>query len=176
MSNNAPTPAHEKLRYMDHLSLRDMADFFEHQAELIRNQSNYIVAKNNVQARQSVAIDILITSPRIVLRLLQTGQSLQEAQINAAKEIGAPVSTIENGWKRFCYDKSHYELKRRNRLILELAAMGFSNSDIGKKVFLHPNSVSRIITSQRKIHRQSQSYRDQINLVLQAPIKKEIFI
>lgn len=169
--SNMTAIAHEELRYMDHLSLRDMADFFERQAELIRQQSDQIAANNNIQARHASAVDTLIRSPRIVLRFLQRGCTLVEAQNQAAKTIGVPVGSIERAWKRFCFDKSHYELKRRNRLIIELAAMGFTNADIGKKVFLHPNSVSRIITKARASFRAGRHVTEnQMRLLLKSGV------
>lgn len=151
MRNNAV----EKLRFVDYLSLEDMAQFFEEQAETLREQAANQISTTD-EARQANAIDFLYRSPRIVMRFLNKGESLEFAIEKTAQETGAPVVSIERAWRRFTQDKNLYTLRRRNRLILELVAMGFTNADIGRKVNLHPNSVSRIIAQTRQEYRQTR--------------------
>lgn len=140
----------EELNQVDHISLRDLADFFEKQAEILRHKSMQDSKSNDEQT--AGAIDFLLRTPRIVMRHLKTGCTREEALQRTADLTGAPLATIERAWKRFLYDKSDYELRRRNRLILELAALGLKNADIGKKMNLHPNSVSRIIGAARRAY------------------------
>ena len=144
MTNNL----NEKLKYVDSYTLNDLANYMEKQAEELRAQAAEQAI--NQSEKNSFAVDHIIRTPRIVMRYLKTGCTLIEAKTKAANDCSLPIGTIDNAWSRFCMDKSNYELKRRNRLILELACLGFTNSDIGKKVGLHPNSVSRIITKARR--------------------------
>src|SRR5687768_4770286 len=117
-----------ELQDLDHLSLRDLADFFDKQAELLRHKAMQDCKSSD--EKTAGAIDYLLRSPRIVMRHLKHGCTLEEAQQSTADLIGAPVESVKNAWKRFIYDKSHYELRRRNRLIMELATLGFTNADI----------------------------------------------
>mgnify|MGYP000536592238 CR=1 FL=1 len=155
MKDNMPIPTLsttsplEKLRNVDHLSLEDMAKFFEEQAEHCRMQAATQKIATDGE-RIAAGMDFIVRTPRIVIRYLNKGYSLEEAMSRTSTETGAPITSIERAWNRFTHDKSIYETRRRNRLILELAAMGFSNADIGKKVHLHSNSVSRIISRARK--------------------------
>ena len=144
------TKIDQNLNQMDHLSLRDLADFFENQAEMCREHAHKNALTTDEQ--QSGAIDFLMRTPRIVMRYLRAGCTLDEALQKTAECTHAPIGSIQRAWRRFLADKSTYELRRRNRLILELASMGFKNADIGRKLGLHPNSVSRIIGQARRAY------------------------
>lgn len=154
----------DKLRWLDYSTLNDLANFFEAHAESCREKAALQVFDDG--ERNAAAIDCLIISPRIVMRFLRQGCTLSEAQEKTAEDIAAPLELIERSWKRFCYDKSLYELKRRNRLVLELAALGFTNADIGKKVNLHSNSVSRIISKARKDYHSGRAVNDKIKMII----------
>lgn len=149
LSPQSPTSPQEKLRYVDHLSLEDMAKYFEEQAEHLRMQAATQKVSTEGE-RIAVGMDFIVRTPRIIIRFLNKGYSLEEAMQQTEKETNVPIPSIKNAWNRFTHDKSVYEARRRNRLIVELAAMGFTNANIGKKVNLHPNSVSRIISKARK--------------------------
>ena len=143
------------LKRLDHLSLKDMAEYFEHQADYCRHQA-VKSARSEVETVAAGA-SYLVTAPRIVSRYLRKGESLEYALERTAKSLSVPFETIERTWKRFLCDKSLYELRRRNTLILELACLGLTNADIGRKVNLHPNSVSRIISSARSDYRHGRA-------------------
>lgn len=166
MSNTIPQ-LNDKLRFLDHMTLNDMAEYFEQQAELCRQKSAEHAFSE--LERNCAGMDYLTRTPRIVSRFLRQGCSRSEAFFEASKATGAPLEVIERAWSRFCHDKSIYELKRRNRLILELAAFGMTNADIGRKVHMHPNSVSRIISSARKEFQSTRSVdRSKVDLVLKS--------
>ncbi|MCK5385145.1 MAG: hypothetical protein KAJ29_06160 [Alphaproteobacteria bacterium] len=135
------------LKRLDHLSLNDLADYFEEQADRCRQEA--VSCAHSESEQQATGINYLLKAPRIVMRFLRQGHSLSEALENTAASIKVPLGSIERSWQRFLQDKSLYEMKRRNTLIIELAALGFTNADIGKKVGLHSNSVSRIIAKTR---------------------------
>lgn len=139
------------LQRLDHMSLNDMADFFEEQADRFRQEA--IGASRTDSERQAAGINYLLKAPRIVMRFLRQGCSLSEALERASASINVPYESVERSWQRFLHDKSLHELKRRNTLIIELAALGLTNSDIGKKVGLHCNSISRIISKARSDYR-----------------------
>lgn len=152
------------LSQVDHFSLNDFAEFLERSADQVRE----LAVKNSIkpEEQQAGAIDFLLRTPRIVMRHLKSGHSLDDAMALTAKETGAPVGSINRAWRRFCQDKSLYELRRRNRLIIELAAMGFTNAQIGKKVNMHPHSISRIISAARRVHHQARTAQKNVDLVL----------
>ncbi len=154
----------KSLSRLDHLSLRDLAEFFETQADLCRNEA--VKNLTNEQERIASGINYLNTIPRVIMRFLKTGCTLKEAISNAANDVNAPIGSVERSWNRFLSDKSVYELRRRNNLIIELACLGFSNSDIGKKVYLHANSVSRIISQARRDYHTARSSDSQRRLLL----------
>jgi len=83
------------------------------------------------------------------MHFLRQGHSLSDALEKTATSLNVPFGSVERSWQRFLHDKSLYELRRRNTLIIELAALGLTNADIGKKVGLHCNTVSRIISKTR---------------------------
>lgn len=140
----------DELRQLDRYSLADLAEYFDKQAEICRQKA--LEDTENAAEKQAGAVDFLMRTPRIVMRHLRLGCTLTEAQQKTAALTGAPLGSIENAWSRFCSDKSTYELRRRNRVILELAGMGFANADISRKMALHPNSVSRIISQARSAY------------------------
>lgn len=165
---NMLSPAQEKLRFVDHMSLNDMASYLEVQAETLRLQAAN-QQSNSDSGKQAAAMDHLIRTPRVVMRHLNKGMTLDSALEMTANDTGAPIVAIKRAWTRFTHDKSLYEMRRRNRLILELAAMGFTNSEIGKRVNLHCNSVSRIIAQARKAyHKGSQSSLENVGLLLKS--------
>lgn len=145
----------EDLKYVDHYSLRDFAAFLEQTAEIIHEKAKQNAFKP--EEAQAGAIDHLMRSSRIVIRHLRKGCTLDEALEKTADDIGAPIDSVKRTWRRFCNDKSIYELRRRNRLIIELASFGFTNAQIGRKVNLHPNSVSRIIGAARRDYHLARS-------------------
>ncbi|MBL4761668.1 MAG: hypothetical protein JKY93_03100 [Gammaproteobacteria bacterium] len=147
MTNMIASEVHQSLTRLDQLSLSDLAEYFDEQAELCRQEA-VKTAKSELE-RQAAGINYIVSSPRIVMRHLKQGCTRDEALEKTAVIMGIPHGSIERTWMRFLSDKNIKELKRRNTLIIELVAMGFSNADIGRKVNLHPNTVSRIISKAR---------------------------
>lgn len=168
--NNDVQTLHKNLARLDHLSLNDLANFFEDQAEICRHEA--VKSATSDLEKQAAGINYLVNAPRLIMRHLKQGHRLNDALKSTSEELKVPLSSIQRTWERFTHDKSIYELKRRNRLIIELAALGFSNSDIGKKVNLHPNSVSRIISKVRKDYYTARSANsDNVNMLLAGGIQ-----
>ncbi len=153
----------EKLRFADHHTLNDLANYLEEQARIIRERS----ALNAVMDNEAITagIDYLVASPRIVRRKLRQGERLNDALTQTADEMNVPVGSVKRSWHRFLADKNRYELQRRNTLIIELAALGKTNAEIGRMVNLHAHSVSRIISKARKAYRQGRKA-TQMNLIM----------
>jgi len=85
--------AHEKLRFVDHLSLEDLACFFEQQAKLCRIQASN---QNSISEgeKQAAAMDFILQTPRIVMRHLNKGHTLANAKELTAKNLNLPTTTI----------------------------------------------------------------------------------
>lgn len=167
MSNELQPKLADKLRYLDEMTLQDMAEFFERHADICREQA----AQNAASEAEMIAagINYLLAAPRIVRRYLRQGYCLEKAAEKTAIQENLPLPSVMSSWRRFCHDKSRYELARRNTLIIELAALGLSNADIGKRVNLHPNSVSRIISNARKAYRYGrQASQENFQVVLRS--------
>ena len=162
---------HQNLSKLDHLSLNDLAEYFDYQAELCRQEA--VKTAMSEQERQAAGINYIVTSPRIVMRHLKAGYTRDEALERCANELNVPYGSIERSWKHFLHDKSRHELQRRNTLIIELVALGFSNADIGRKVALHPNTVSRIVSKARRQYHVARSVGvEKIHLALRSGKKK----
>jgi len=166
MDNDIAPQLADKLRYLDHMTLSDMAEYFEGQAEIMRHKAAQNAAGDS--ERIAAGIDYLLSAPRLVRRSLRQGYKLEQAIELAAKEMKAPLGSIKASWGRFCADKTTYELNRRNTLIIELAGLGLTNAQIGKRVNLHANSVSRIISNARKSYRLGRMAGDKTDLVLKS--------
>ena len=164
MNNKIAPRLEDKLRYIDHITLSDIAEYFEGQAEIMRHKAAQNAAGD--AERIAAGINYLLSAPRLVRRSLRKGYNLEQALEIAAKEMQAPISSVKASWGRFCADKSIYELNRRNTLIIELAGLGLTNAQIGKRVNLHANSVSRIISNARKSYRLGRQAGNKIDLVL----------
>ncbi len=94
---------------LDHLSLTDLADYFEAQADICRQEALNAVRSDSETL--SMGISYLLKAPRITMRFLRQGYSLKEAHEKTAASMNAPIETIEGSWKRFLHDKSATELK-----------------------------------------------------------------
>lgn len=166
-----------KLQYVDHHSLNDFAAFLEAAAEQVREQAQ--ANARRPEQEMSGAVNFMLRTPRTVERHLLKGCTLAEAIELTANESGLPADSVKRAWQRFTHQKSNDDLRRRNRLIIELAALGFSDSDIGKKVNLHRNSVNRIINQARRIRHMSRAAGRNIELVLNGgmlpPSDRDIF-
>lgn len=67
----------------------------------------------------------------------------------AAQQIGAetgvPAETVAHYMKRRTDELRRLARGRRDREVMRLARLGWSNAEIGRKLALHPSSVSRIV-------------------------------
>lgn len=89
---------HQNLAKLDHLSLSDLAEYFESQAELCRQQA--VKTAHSETERQAASINYIVSSPRIVMRYLRAGYKRDEALQKCANDIGVPYDSIERSWGR----------------------------------------------------------------------------
>ena len=163
--SNISTLDQTELRYADSKSLEDMADFFELNAEMFRQMA---FDKRRDMDKQTERAGMMIEAlPREVLRHIEKDYVDRSTAIQrVSDEYNLPYKTVEGCYSRFTSRRSAHASRMRNRVIIELAALGFTNAQIGKRVDLHPNSVSRIISSWRKAYRQGLRGGGNVSLLL----------
>lgn len=127
-----------------------MAELFEKQASLLREQALKIQAKQKSADESQALIDYLKQTPHTVIKQLKKGLSLKEAIVESAKLSNCPTETIDHYWKRFCRSKQDNDIKSRNNIIFILAAMGLSNNEISNRVNMHPGSISRLLGQEKR--------------------------
>lgn len=129
-------------------SLHALADFFEDQATLARGRA--IHYETHDQATKKVHKDLKYYReqlPKFVRRYLRRGYELDDAIALASDVSKIPFDTVQIHWTYFVRAKRKKDIMKRNKLIIQLAEMGFSNQAIGRRFDLHENSVSRIIST-----------------------------
>jgi DNA-binding NarL/FixJ family response regulator len=150
MNNDLMKEALSTLSSVDDMSLHEFADYLEQQADFIRNMA----VQNSLtrEDKNAAGMRFIQQSPRIVSRYLLQGHSLEEAIEKTATKTGAPVTAIENAWRRFSDSKNEHAMRQRNRLLIELASAGMSNAEIGHRLNLHYSSVARLIAKARRMN------------------------
>ncbi len=88
--------------------------------------------------------------PQTVCKYLRQGHSAVQACELTSTHTEVALATVQAHWRRFLTEKSEVSMAQRNRLIMDLAALGLTNALIGDRVGLHANSVSRIISAEKK--------------------------
>ncbi|PLW75415.1 hypothetical protein C0081_20325 [Cohaesibacter celericrescens] len=79
----------------------------------------------------------------------KSASSVKPAQF--AREHNLPIETVKSWQKR--QERQTMDAKKieRDRSIMRLARKGWTNSEIGKALGLHANSISRIISKQKRL-------------------------
>lgn len=142
-----------EIKYADSKSLEDFADFLEKNAEILRQMA--FEKRRDMDKKMARAGMFLEALPREVLRHIENDYVDRVTAIQRVSDkYNLPFATVEGCYKRFTSRRSMHTARLRNRTIIELAALGMKNAEIGDRVNLHPHSVSRIVSKWRKQHRQ----------------------
>lgn len=134
------------LNRLDAESLEALADT----CDILAHQARILVASHNLKATQRAEINKRFEScgntPQLVAQKITDGSPVDNAIQAVAAETGIPIETIRLYWRRWL--RSPERQRQRTALILALASRGATNAQIGERVGLHANSVSRIIREQ----------------------------
>lgn len=122
----------------------------ERQAEIIIAHARKRQAKIDSQNAIEHRVKFLKDTPKTVIRMLRRGHSLEEALKETSKICDVPIVTISKHWDNFLKEKNQKSVAERNKLLKDLHALGLSNVTIAKRLDLHPVSVSRILSKNKK--------------------------
>lgn len=139
-----------ELTALDHKALFDIANWHDKQATILRERAHLLAARANQQNDIDRRLKFMERLPDTVMRYLRQGCSLQESMTKAADHAKVPFATVQTRWASFIAAKDKKCMARRNRLIMDLAALDLTNAQIGERVDLHPVSVSRIIGQEKR--------------------------
>ncbi len=139
-----------ELTGLDHKALFDIANWHDKQATILRERAHLLAARANQQNDIDRRLKFLDRLPDTVMRYLRQGCSLIEAMDKAAEHSKVPLATVQTRWQAFIVTKDKKSISRRNKLIMDLAALDLTNAQIGARVDLHPVSVSRIIGQEKR--------------------------
>ncbi len=129
------------------MELYALAEFFDHKAEECRARASYFESRQASSDSFKRELQYMRDElPRVVAKQLRHGHTLDTAIQKTAEITAIPCDTIEIHWTYFTRAKRRRDRENRNKLIVQLAEYGLSNDAIGKRLRLHPNSVSRIIS------------------------------
>ena len=145
---------------LDYKGLYGLAEFLERQAEICRGRAHKLEQRTVNDRHFERQLDFYKRLPRIVCKYLRHGQSLPDAKGLAARDADVPFGTVEKYWDDFIATKDKKSMSQRNQLLIDLAAIGFTNAQMAERVGLHANSVSRIISQERKRRLWMQNRKD----------------
>ena len=81
---------------------------------------------------------------------MNAGQSADQAMVSVAKLTGLDPDALQSILPRAAYLARATRTRTRNREIMQFAARGWTDAEIGDRFALHPKSVNRIISKERK--------------------------
>lgn len=140
----------ESLLDLGHKDLYRLAEWHEKQAMVLRSRAHRLEERAEDNIRIDRRLRFFQQLPRAVQTYLRHGHALHDALGLVARDNGVPVATVDNYWRKFISGKSKRDMGERNTLMLDLAALGLTNPQIGERVGLHEKSVSRILSRIRR--------------------------
>ena len=136
---------------LDHQALFTMANWHDKQATILRERAYNLASRAKAENDIDRRLKMLDRLPETVMKYLRQGCTLSEAQNKAAAHVNCLLATVEVRWEKFITLKDERSQGQRNRLIMDLAELGHTNAQIGERVGLHPVSVSRIISKEKRM-------------------------
>lgn len=83
-------------------------------------------------------------------RYLKQGHDINQAIARAAAHTSLPETTVRSWWDKFLSTRENKAVQQRNALIYEMNALGLPNVIIAQRLGLHPVTVCRILSKERK--------------------------
>lgn len=124
--------------------LRLLAEAHDKQAEALRAAADRRSSEIDRHRAAQRQVAFLLTLPELVAA---RAQSMPEdrAVTTVAAETGIPVETVQIHWRNARKRMAEEAREKRNREIMRMAARGWTNGAIAKRLDLHPSTVARII-------------------------------
>lgn len=140
----------DELNDLDHKALFNIANWHDKQATILRERAYLLAARANQQNDIDRRLKFLDRLPDTIIKYLRQGCTLAEALQKSADHAGTPLATAQARWTAFIDMKDKKSLAKRNHAIMDLAALDLTNAQIGDRFGLHPVSVSRIISHEKR--------------------------
>lgn len=135
---------------LDADALYRLAEWHDKNATVIRARAHSLVEYYDMREKVDRKIEFLKALPKTTMKYLRQGHPLDKALELTAQHSDVPLATVKTHWKDFTDLREGDSMAHRNRLIMDLAALGLKNAQIGERVGLHPISVSRIISKEKR--------------------------
>jgi hypothetical protein len=135
---------------LDRNALHSIAAWHDKQAQALRERAKRIEGANLANDDNRRRLRSFDDLHKYVINQLKLGHSLPDAILRTAAQIDAPVNTVKVYWKKFVKAEDKKTLAERNAFMLHMAGIGTTNANIGALVNMHPNSVSRVLSKERK--------------------------
>lgn len=97
----------------------------------------------------------LRTSASMLATYIASGQSPEQATKTVSKITGLDEAAILSVLSRAAREGQALARARRNRRLMQLASLGWTDAELGVKYDLHRKSVNRIIARERRFARQN---------------------
>jgi hypothetical protein len=130
-------------------ALYKLAAWHDKQATIIRAWAHRLELSSEMKGQVDKRHKFLQQLPATVAKYLRQGIQLQTAIVMTSQHANVPIETVEARWRDWINNKNGQSLDERNRLIVDLSSI-LKNAQIGERVGMHPNSVSRIISQEKR--------------------------
>ncbi len=130
--------------------LNDFADLLESLAMTYRSAARAARDTEAQMAYSQRLTQIIRLSPTLVETLLAHGHELADAQAIVARNTNLSLECIQGNWRYHLRAKRWRANEERAAEVQRLAETGRRNSEIAQRLNIHPASVSRILTRQRR--------------------------
>lgn len=164
MSNNID----ETLTDLDFKSLYHYAEWHDKQATILRTRAQKLQERQNMRYEAKLRQEFLQGIYKVVLRYLNQGKSLEEAQICTSQYTQTPLNTVQIRWNDFISDNSAKNTKEKHKAIYRLHTIGLRNVVIAKRFGIHSGSVCRILKEQKR-KRLSEPNKNRLGFFLENP-------
>ncbi len=137
--------------------LKAVSSIFRDFADRALSRAFTLDERRKMQNRTRQKIEEYRHVPEKIIRALENGAELDSACAQIDAEEKAPEGFALAHWNDFIRSSNRAFTARRYQLIYRYAEVGYSNEEIGHKLGLHPNSVSRILRKQ--IQKRAKAYK-----------------
>ena len=148
------------LRGLEPDQLDELAKAHEEQAAVLRAAASRRREELSIRASTKARMKSLDRLPAMVSKFESQGMTRADALACVALSTDAPAATIALRMRRAEKQAKADQKAARDRAVIDLAASGQSNTEIGRRFGLHRDTVARII--QRHFRRGQKAHGRQI--------------
>lgn len=149
------------LRGLEPAQLIELAKAHEQQAAALRAAADRRAEETAMHRATKARMDTLDRLPAMVARFERQGMTRGEALACVALSTGAPAGTVAQRMFRAERKAKADQRAARDRAVIDLAATGHNNAEIGRRVGLHRDTVARIVRRQGPVD-DTNKYNDDV--------------